>query len=259
MWCRQCQQDVPAIAMSGEKKFCCPRCGGDVGVLCCSDSDTQTSTINSSTDSARSPEDFNFENWELDDQLRDIGRSLRIDKVWDRRNEKAYQHEVRRLDHTHGIVGPHHDTSSLPALQGNRPKTRGSAKGVSFLGILTWTALSLGSVALVCGGILLGWSTIAGRVELWNLGLPIAAGGQIALLLGLVLQLDRIWHDNRHTAAKLDEDLSDLKKTTKLLGTAQGPSSAFYTHLTGGANTHILLSDLKSQLDLLAIKISEQE
>jgi len=109
----------------------------------------------------------------------------------------------------------------------------------------------------------LGWSLVAGRDELWNIGLPIAAGGQIALLVGLVLQLDRFWRDNHRTVSKLDEvdeKLRDLKTTATLLSTIHGPSStAFYTHLAGGANPQLLLSDLKSQLDLLAMKIGKQK
>jgi hypothetical protein len=125
---------------------------------------------------------------------------------------------------------------------------------------LAWGALSLGTMAFVCGGILLGWSLVAGRHELWTVGMPAALGGQIALLIGLVLQLDRLWHQSRHAAAKLervDEQLHELKATTTLLGTSHAsPGGAFYAHLAGGAGTDLLLSDLKAQLDLLALKIS---
>lgn len=127
---------------------------------------------------------------------------------------------------------------------------------------LTWGALSLGTMAFVCGGILLGWSLSSGRQELWTIGLPIALGGQIALLVGLVLQLDRLWHNSRHAAAKLqhvDEQLHDLKAATTLLGTNASPGGAFYVHLANGAGPELLLSDLKAQLDLLALKMSEYE
>ena len=36
------------------------------------------------------------------------------------------------------------------------------------------------------------------------------------------------------------------------------PGETFYSHLAGGANPQLLLSDLKSQLDLLADKIGER-
>ena len=102
---------------------------------------------------------------------------------------------------------------------------------------------------------------MAGRQELWNIGLPVALVGQIALLVGLVLQLDRLWRDSREAAAKLDnvdEQLHDLKAATTLLGTAQGPAATtFYSHFAGGASPQLLLTDLKSQIDLLAMRIAQ--
>ena len=127
-------------------------------------------------------------------------------------------------------------------------------------GLVIWTAVTLGSTAFVCGGALLVWSYVTGRQELWTLGMPIALGGQIVVLAGLILQLDRLWHDSRRAAGKLDQvdlQLRELKTTTTLLGTTYGPSSAaFYAHLAEGASPQILLRDLKGQLDLLAMKLN---
>ena len=132
----------------------------------------------------------------------------------------------------------------------------------AFSGAFTWFAVALGTTSFACGGVLLIWSLATGRHELWNVGLPVAVVGQIALLVGLVLQIDRLWYDNRQAAAKLDdvdEQLHDLKTTTTLLSTSQGPASAtFYSHLAGGAGPQLLLTDLKSQLDLLAMKIAQE-
>ena len=44
-----------------------------------------------------------------------------------------------------------------------------------------------------------------------------------------------------------------------MLGTGHNSiGGAFYSHLAGGAGPELLLSDLKSQLDLLAVKIMQQ-
>jgi hypothetical protein len=129
--------------------------------------------------------------------------------------------------------------------------------------MLTWATLALGVMAFVCGGVLLAWSAASGRQELWTIGMPIALGGQIVLLIGLMLQLDRLWHDNRHTAEQLhhvDERLHDLNTATTLLGASHSSASAsFYSHLAGGASPQLLLADLKSQLDLLAVKLAQDE
>jgi hypothetical protein len=115
-------------------------------------------------------------------------------------------------------------------------------------------------MTFVCGGVLLGWSLVTNRQELWTIGMPIALFGQIALLLGLLLKLDRLWRDNHRAAAKLDhvdEQLHQLKTATRMSHTSHGLlSGAFYSHLADGASPQLLLTDLRSQLDLLASKIS---
>ena len=109
----------------------------------------------------------------------------------------------------------------------------------------------------------MGWSLSTGRPELWTVGLPTALAGQIVLLIGLVLQIDRLWHDNREAAAKLDnvdQQLHELKTATTLLSRDQGPASTtFYSHLASGAGPQLLLADLKGQLDLLAMKLAKDE
>jgi hypothetical protein len=117
-------------------------------------------------------------------------------------------------------------------------------------------------MGLACGGVLLGWSVLSGHEHLWSIGMPIAVAGQILLLLGFVLQIDRLWHDNREQAAKLDDvddQIDDLRNTTSLLDTTHStPATSFYAHFASGASPSILLADLKSQLDLLAVKIADE-
>ncbi len=132
---------------------------------------------------------------------------------------------------------------------------------MTWISLLTWIFLSLGTMIFACGGSLLAWSVIGNRPDLWNVGLPVAAGGQVALLVGLILQLDRLWHDSRHATSKLDhvdEQLHDLKATTTMLhGDHASPSGAFYAHLANGAGPQLLLTDLKNQLDQLATKLGQ--
>jgi hypothetical protein len=127
---------------------------------------------------------------------------------------------------------------------------------------LVWTALALGLMAFVCGAVLLGWSWAVGRNDLWNLGLPIALVGQFGLLLGLLWQFDGLSEGNRQAADKLDdvdERLDDLKKTAALISSAHSsPAQAFYVHMAGGASPHLLLADLKGQLDLLAVQMANE-
>jgi hypothetical protein len=111
--------------------------------------------------------------------------------------------------------------------------------------------------------VLLTWSYLTDRPELWTLGLPFAIGGQIALVLGLILQLDGLWQSNHEAAeslSHLDEQLIELRRTTSQISSSHsGPSQQFYFHLAEGCSPHMLLTDLKGQLDLLALRIADQK
>ena len=128
------------------------------------------------------------------------------------------------------------------------------------MSLLAWTMLAVGMATFVCGAVLLGWSLMDGYAHLWNLGMPITLAGQLGMLVGLVLQLERLWQTNHHTTEKLnavDGRLDDLRQTTQMLSTTHGSAShAFYAHLSEGASPQLLLTDLKSQLDLLAQRMS---
>jgi hypothetical protein len=195
----------------------------------------------------------------LDEQLRHIDRVLHAVGESGRQPPPIERPRATRFDPPHTAPTAWH-APPRKAARRRRPQPAAHASGSQ---ALTWFALLLGTMSLVCGGILLAWSMVANRPELWSIGLPIAIGGQIVLLMGLVLQIDRLWSDNRAAVAKLDEvddQIGDLKMTTTLLGTNQGSGGGvFYSHFAGGAGPQLLLADLKSQLDLLAVKLSQDE
>jgi len=145
----------------------------------------------------------------------------------------------------------------------SRPEAQSEERTAPTWSLLAWAVLSFGLMGFVCGGVLLGWSYVAGRDELWSLGMPITVAGQVGLLLGLVLQLERLWQGSRYTVDKLeqvDEQLHDLKQTTALIGaTHTSAAQAFYSHMSQGAHPQMLLADLKGQLDLLAVRMTENE
>jgi hypothetical protein len=127
---------------------------------------------------------------------------------------------------------------------------------------MAWLILSLGLMSFVCGSVLLGWSLVGRRGDLWNVGMPFALVGQFGLLLGLVLQLDNLWQANRRTTETLnqvDERLEEINHATTLLQTYNStPGQSFYVHMAENAHPHLLLADLTGQLDLLATKLSQQ-
>jgi len=166
-----------------------------------------------------------------------------------------------RLDAGHDAPAPHQKRPKGPHEKKKRAGTpEHRAPGDRTLALLAWMVLLLGTAGFTCGVALMAQSMHTARQELWTIGTPIAFAGQIALVMGLVLQLDRVWRDSRWAVTRMetvDEQLQDLKTATTLLNTSHGPSGAFYAHWAGGAGPEILLSDLKSQLDLLAVKLSQ--
>lgn len=158
--------------------------------------------------------------WQLDEQLAEAERLLKAfvplsspSQSWPAAGFSAggmpeHAGNVRRWDVP---------SAQAAAVSSNESQTGG--------GLLAWMFLLAGTMALVCGGVLVGWSLYASRAALWNLGLPILLGGQAALLLGVVLQVIRMWKN--HSAAtqrlaQVDRQLGDLQQTTTLLGNSYG-------------------------------------
>ncbi len=127
--------------------------------------------------------------------------------------------------------------------------------------LFAWPALMLGMMAFTCGGVLLGWSFATGRGDLWTYGMPAVLAGQGLLVLGLVLQLEGLWQSNRdtrETLVGLDRELSELRHTTSILSTTHSaPGQSFYAHMAEGASPHLLLADVKGQLDVIAMRLAE--
>jgi len=201
--------------------------------------------------------------WELEEQLRHIERMLSQDGPHEEPDFQPIDDPPEtdrwmRLDAAHASLPDWHPAAASASRKGQKP---GAGRARSWGTVFAWSALSLGSMAFACGGVLLGWSVVADRADLWSIGMPVVLIGQLVLLMGFILQLDRLWHEGRDTSDKLehvDQRLDELKTTTSLMGTSHASgANRFYSHLAGGANPQLLLTDLKSQLDLLALKMSQ--
>lgn len=250
MWCKQCQQDVPGIA-DGERAMVCARCAAvlqlPVAAVVVADEDDLLATDAAATGSPAGASDEPpwRDDWQWDEQISAAERLLKAYRPGGNDGSAWMPSTSVGADATRANRGPstnHHDES----------KPQGSW--------LAWGFLLAGTTALVCGGVLAGWSYFGARAALWNLGLPVLLGGQASLLLGIVLQVERMWRNGRLAAqrlAEVDRELVDLHQTTTLLGnTYGGGSSTFFAHLAEGASPHLLMADLKGQMDLLAMKVS---
>ena len=261
MWCSRCQQDVPAISKT-EGGFRCARCGNvsaqptlpsepalALGQI--PDYGIDLSGHDPATPMPVGP----LADWQFDDELQSVERVLRT--------AAAADGPVAPLASTYRFDPPQLDLLPLQAAEARRQLDLATYQPVAAprerSSWLAWTIMAAGLMALVCGGVLLGWSVIDKRPQLWTLGLPIAVAGQCGLLLGLLAQLERLWQTGRASQqrlAEVDRRLSDLGAQTVLLGTTHSTASkAFYTHMVDGASPQVLLADVKGQLDMLAVRM----
>lgn len=258
MWCKNCRQDTPGIRSLKRPGIVCGRCGDPLPA----DDGPATASAAAGDHPAEigldlgTPFDLgpNFDDWQLAQNLQAL--EARLGPSPERRESRsarpaqparpASRQPEYRIDAAH-------TTPRAP----HRPRRRARAASP---GLLVPSALWLGLVALVGGGVLLGCSIVEQRPDLWNVGLPVVASGACVFLLGLALQLERIWTNSRYAVYKLrqlDSQLVELERTTSMLGTTHGSASqAFYSHMAESANPHLLLADLKGQVDMLAMNLA---
>jgi hypothetical protein len=267
MWCSNCRQDVPAIATPDDGKVRCTKCRQQIASKSAGRSDPLASASKTPDESPadetkgeipawafveRPPIDIDA--WQWDEDLLEAERLVRA--YGPTREAPASQ----TAEHRH---------STTPTARVDRahardtaPKRTASLRSPKFA-FLSWAVLSLGVMALVFGGVLIGWSFWSGQQQFWTLGLPFTLGGQAGLILGLVLQLDGLWQSNQDATVvltDLDEQIDELRQATSLLTTSHSShAQSFYFHLAEGASPHMLLSDLKGQLDLLAMRMAKDD
>lgn len=260
MWCKHCGQDTPAIRSASRHGMCCGQCGvplsassgqhGSAAGEAPHPAEIGLDLDAPPIDLARSVED-----WRLDHNVRSMRARM---EPWQRPRES---HEAEsgpsrqpqwRVDAAHASLPQrHYPKRRAPARNGQRSPTT-----------FTNSALLLGLLAGAGGAGVLAYAAAEARGDLWNIGLSALVAGAVVFLLGLVLQLERIWHNSRFAVRKLrqiDTHLQDLERTTASLGvTHSSASQAFYSHMADQANPHLLLSDLKGQLDLLAMNFARR-
>jgi hypothetical protein len=118
----------------------------------------------------------------------------------------------------------------------------------------------MGSLTMAAGLGLIGWSLAVNQLQYWNLALGLALGGQGTLIFGLALVVSRLWRHSRFAANRLQDvqaRLGQLQQTAEILTTMRsgGGAPAFYAELARGASPHVLLTNLKGQLDQLATRL----
>jgi hypothetical protein len=253
MWCRSCQQDVPAIGFADESPARCARCQepftNDAAPKPEGDSQTESEASAELDSHSVWLEKTLQEDWEFEDELNDAEQLVASIGAGQRAEP------VIRFDNSHSPI----DTGRSKTKRPNKETTKRHKPARTSL--FSWTMLSFGLMAFVFGAVLIGWSFVENRPDLWRLGMPFTLGGQAALIVGLVFQLDGLWRSNREsteTLNEIDSQIDELRRATSLLTTTHSsPAQSFYSHMADGASPNLLLADLKGQLDLLAQRMAD--
>jgi hypothetical protein len=253
MWCSTCQRDVPGLGLAGNgRELRCGKCGSELAASSpptpTRDRTTATAVENITLEKALQSGPLS-EDWALEAELRGVERLVSSLKARgstiDPPNVSRGPHSLRRAPTAWEATD---DVQPPTARLSKSPEPRSHT--------LAWLLLSLGLAVFACGGVLLGWSLIGRRDDLWPVGMPLVLIGQAGLVLGLVLQLDGLWNSSRKTAQvlhELDDELKNVRQATSLLTTSHSSGAqSFYLHLAEGASPQMLLADLKGQMDLLA-------
>jgi len=205
--------------------MCCIRCGT---VVLPAPGTTDAQANDSGTrpepgdEMDRVPKDVNplaaFETWELDEQLRHVERILSGPGF---NVPSAAVRDERRYD------APRAGSAVAETSESNNRSSPGSGirRHKPLIAFMAWTILAGGLAVFTCGAVLVGWSIVAQRGDLWNLGLPVALTGLLGLLIGLVLQLDLVWHAHRVLTADLVRLERQLGELTERLSPARSAPS----------------------------------
>jgi len=222
MWCRHCQQDVPAVASSVQGPLVCPRCEFKL--------DEQPHAFVET-------ENLGTAGVELTEL--DVPQRIPLREVFDSQHVQAERNLLsRRLgpknkspntapSPSSQLVGQTLQVASQPATQAVPPvptyaQQRTSAGWwVSFL-------LAASSIALAVGLTVLAYATIYARPELWNQALSVTLAGEGGLIVGLAWMATRLWQNSRRLNRQLlgvDRQLGELQFANQQ---RYGYDSAYY-------------------------------
>lgn len=271
MWCEHCQQDVPRVYSFQTGGYLCLRCGAAQNVQSTTEEagvtappsplpgqhGSDTEPAEASTEKANSPGQDEIDLvpgdfWELEERLRHIERLVAEAPTLGREASHAQPRNFR-VDSAHRHPGVPHGRADTRSPR--RPRVRGDR----FSALFTWPIVALGIMSTVCGAVLEGWAVLAARPELSNYGIPIAFCGMVVLLIGMLLQMERLGEVSESASQeleKVDRLLTDLRWSSTRVDEAESPPAPD-VHRAGHLPPDALLSELQHRLDNLADRMSE--
>jgi hypothetical protein len=211
-------------------------------------SDAAAHGIDLSESAPAQPATSALDDWKFDQEMRQwqarLGRQWRVDAPVG--NSGAAMQPASRQPQWHAHAGH----AAVPRPHRRRRAAPRRSSPVVLL------VLTIGMVTFLTGGGLVACSLVLDRPELWSRGLPLAIAGQVGILLGVALQLERLRHASDRAARQLkqvDAQLEQIGRATDVLSaTHVPPAPGFYSHLADQTSPQRMLADLQGQLNLLA-------
>lgn len=201
--------------------------------------------------------------WPAEQRVRTLARELNRPTAAVKKAVTGVVSDRRRFEPPHDLFSQHAAASPAVLAAPVAPPSANAAlqsRRTESSQVAAWMIVVMGSLTLATGLGLIGWSLTVNRLQYWNLALGLALGGQGTLILGLVLVVSRLWRHSRFAAGKLQDvqaRLGQLQQTAEILTTMRsgGGAPAFYAELARGASPHVLLTNLKGQVDQLATRL----
>jgi len=267
MWCSTCQQETPGLANATSGRIVCSRCQAplqkhkapyttricDDGLALDEPARTQTA--------AATP--FRTDDWAARQRVRSAVRELRRPNPTTGNAPNRIAADQRRFDPPQDLFA-NIELATTPTIATLAPQSfaselaqkRSSAGGQ----VIAWLVVTIGVATLASGVGLIAWSLSTAQMLYWNYAVGLATAGQGALIFGLVLVISRLWRSSRYSAAKLQDvhtRLGQLQQSSETLAaTRTGGAPAFYADLVRGASPHVMLANLKGQVDQLATRVA---
>ena len=224
MWCRHCQQDVPAVASSVLGPLVCPRCEFKID-------DQPHPAVE-----AEYLDDSGVELTELDEP-----KIIPLREVFDGQQVQAELSLLRRRlgtkNETHAaalspgsqLVGRPLQVARQQATQtGSVPPVQTYAQQRTSAGWWVSSLLAASGIALAVGLTVLTYATINARPELWSQALTVTLAGEGGLIVGLAWMAKRLWQNSRRLNSQLvgvDRQLDELQFASEQ---RYGYDSAYY-------------------------------
>ena len=277
MWCRHCQQDVPAVAtassgLRADGPLQCARCQRTLTEATGSERQPHQPSVRIDVvEPAASEPDIEpavvVEPWRVadvmtdedDQRLRQIGRNLQSART--QANAQKSNTPTFRIDRPELDSSEHAETPrAAPVIRERPPRAPRDVTRPSQAS--AWIAALLGALALGAGVGLLGWSLLGDRAELWSWGIAGTLAGQGLIIVGLVQLLSNLWTNSRdttHRIVALHYELRRLQRTAdSIAGMRSASPASFYADLSRGSSPQVLMANLKGQVEELQTRLANR-